>query len=111
MIKLALKHWLCEYCIDVAFDNISRNFYVPQGEGKYVGNRFLFLDVRQDDGGIRTFMDVFVMEESTNYMGIQFGSEYYTSSDNERSPSWKNLEGLTALVKKRLILQCVGGSS
>ena len=29
MIKVALKHWIYEKCIDLLFDNITRNFVHP----------------------------------------------------------------------------------
>jgi len=34
MIKTALKHWIYDYCINVAFDNIQNNFMVNNNKNK-----------------------------------------------------------------------------
>jgi hypothetical protein len=40
MIKIALKHWIYDYCINVAFDNIQKNFIIKTLPSLKVGEYY-----------------------------------------------------------------------
>jgi len=47
MIKVALKHFIYEKCIDVLFNAIDKNFMGPYREFK-VGDTFLYMEMRSN---------------------------------------------------------------
>jgi ADP-dependent phosphofructokinase/glucokinase len=40
MIKIALKHWIYDYCIDMIFNNIGKNFDICKNKKFKIGSRF-----------------------------------------------------------------------
>ena len=44
MIKIALKHWIYEMCIDVLFKNIGNNFLLGHEQNEFkVGDKFEYI--------------------------------------------------------------------
>jgi len=55
MIKVALKHWIYDYCINVAFTNIQNNFMINNNKNKVLklGNYYRTLGFTVSD--LRTY--------------------------------------------------------
>ena len=50
MIKIALKHWIYEKCIDVFFETITKNFFFSYKQNEFKpGNKFASIVIKLSD--------------------------------------------------------------
>lgn len=67
MIKVALKHWIYEKCINVLFNNIICNFYIPIKNILHTGDKFhIIISKTGSPYGLWRFSDVKVVGYTNN---------------------------------------------
>jgi len=62
MIKIALKHFIYEICIDMVFNNISKNFKIPKKIIWKVGDMYECIATRPNERDIFLYIHAKVLE-------------------------------------------------
>ena len=92
MIKIALKHWIYEKCIDVLFKAIDNNFcFGPEKNGFKVGDKFKYIYILSKDplltlspSGRCTLYDCTILNNDRGRLTVEFyGKSYYSKSTDK----------------------------
>ena len=87
MIKIALKHWIYEKCIDVLFKYISKNFLISREQNEFkVRDKFEYIILKPhitDDRLSFRMYNCTILENKHETLLLEFSnSEYFNYNDN-----------------------------
>jgi len=95
MIKIALKHWIYEVCIEQLFDGISRNFIIPKNMLRtfQIGEQYEIMKYSEkligDGEEIFWLYNIIVENQTINACGErEIYINYYFENNNERRGAW-----------------------
>ena len=111
MIKIALKHWIYEKCIDVLFKTINNNFLLGHKVNEFkVGDKFEYIVIKDSNPGylIRMY-DCTITEnmgrrlfiEISAYRRISLDGHYYASRMQTRpTVGFQNIDDIVNYNRK-----------